>query len=474
MTRTDLASLLSQFYSINRKVGRLSEINGILRWDQSSNLPLKGLAARSEQVTLLQELSFGLLFGDHYSDIVNQLTERSGELSPIDLFNLNEAKKEISNIRLLGREFLAKKSYLVSSATSAWLQASDYNDVAKNIASLVPVWREEAQTALGARVNLYDFFVDIFCPGFTWSDVQEVNAALRACFGPVQYTAPNPLSVDSKKQSKLILKIWHALGFETEGVISLGQNPETFGCGKHDQRLRYRINPGDFDLTLSGFLHECGHAIYNRSLNEEFLGSATGVEHSTMLQEATARFFQIFVRNSPMFVEFISKELGISPSRLQAASVRQAGSLNRIDANQRDYYCHLAIRVELEEALLNEKITAFELKHAWDEMHLKVFGKRPENDQQGILQEASWFYGTLGYFNAYLFGDLFAVAIYQMCYDSLAKMKSLDDLGKLSDFLSNAIFSLGKRYRHEKLADRRLIVSMANKLSQYLSDPYPN
>ncbi|MCW2962539.1 MAG: Thermostable carboxypeptidase 1, partial [Thermoleophilia bacterium] len=94
------------------------------------------------------------------------------------------------------------------------------------------------------------------------------------------------------------------------------------------------------------------------------------------------------------------------------AFVRQVNtakrSLIRVEADELSYNLHLAVRFELERALMNGDLAVKDLPGAWGDTFEKWFGIRPKNDTEGVLQDVHWSSGSFGYFPTYTLGNVYA------------------------------------------------------------------
>ena len=76
------------------------------------------------------------------------------------------------------------------------------------------------------------------------------------------------------------------------------------------------------------------------------------------------------------------------------------------------YDLHIAIRFELELALLSGDLRAAELPGAWNELYERHLGVRPANDREGCLQDIHWSEGLIGYFPTYSLGNVYAAQLF--------------------------------------------------------------
>ncbi len=80
----------------------------------------------------------------------------------------------------------------------------------------------------------------------------------------------------------------------------------------------------------------------------------------------------------------------------------------RVEADEATYNLHIALRFELELALLSATSPAADFTGAWSDRFLKLFGLTVPDDRRGCLQDIHWSFGGVGYFPTYTLGNLLA------------------------------------------------------------------
>ena len=134
-------------------------------------------------------------------------------------------------------------------------------------------------------------------------------------------------------------------------------------------------------------------------------------------------------------------------------------SLIRVEADEATYNLHIALRFELELALLSGDLTVAELPDAWNERFADLFGLTVPDDSRGCLQDIHWSFGGIGYFPTYTLGNLYAAqfmsaAKRELGEDSLAEDFRRGEFGRLKGWLAENIHRHGQRYRAGELCRR--------------------
>ena len=94
-------------------------------------------------------------------------------------------------------------------------------------------------------------------------------------------------------------------------------------------------------------------------------------------------------------------------------------SLVRTDADEVTYNLHVAIRFDLELAMLEGKLAVRDLPEAWNERYKADLGVVPATDSEGAMQDVHWYVGTIGgMFQGYTLGNLMVAQFYETAVKS--------------------------------------------------------
>jgi carboxypeptidase Taq len=73
---------------------------------------------------------------------------------------------------------------------------------------------------------------------------------------------------------------------------------------------------------------------------------------------------------------------------------------------------------------------------AWDDAYQKALGIRPQNHQEGILQDIHWSLGYFGYFPSYTLGNLYSASYKKHLKTVLPNIDSQNRNGTFSEVLT--------------------------------------
>jgi carboxypeptidase Taq len=135
-------------------------------------------------------------------------------------------------------------------------------------------------------------------------------------------------------------------------------------------------------------------------------------------------------------------------------------SLIRVEADEATYNLHIALRFELELALLSGDLTAADLPGAWNDRFEALLGLKVPDDARGCLQDIHWSFGGIGYFPTYTLGNLYAAQLMEAARDASGGAENLaadfrrGSFDRLREWLVGNIHRYGQRFRAGELCRR--------------------
>ncbi|HVK18293.1 MAG TPA: carboxypeptidase M32, partial [Fimbriiglobus sp.] len=272
-----------------------------------------------------------------------------------------------------------------------------------------------------------------------------------------------------ERQKALGEVVARAIGFDFQaGRIDTTTHPFCSGIGPGDCRITTRYNPRFFNEAFFGVLHETGHALYEQNLPAEHFGTPLGVACSFGIHESQSRLWENQVgRGRPFWDHFFPRLkqtfptslADVSPDAFYFAINDVRPSLIRVEADEATYNLHIALRFELELALLSGDLSTADLPGAWNERFKALFGLDVPDDARGCLQDIHWSFGGIGYFPTYTLGNLYAAQFMDAAKrdigaDALTAGFRGGDFSPLLIWLRERIHSQGRRFRAADLCRR--------------------
>jgi carboxypeptidase Taq len=448
-----------QILSEYRKIATLGSISSLLGWDQEALMPEGGLTLRQDQLALLSTLSHQRMTAPAFVDAILSSESPSPHIARLKL--------DVAKQRALDSEFVEKFSRASVECVEVWKKAraaKDFEIVRPHLEELIKLNRERLvafrkDPILSKRfagLSDYEVLLGEYDPGLKAETVRsllkELATGLQARIPrilekqksrAVEREAALPLcKMAIDEQRKLLNRVLDAIGFERKhGRIDESTHPFC-GGSEDDVRMTTRYREEDFTDSLSGAIHECGHALYEQGLPRETLRTPCGRTDSFAIHESQSRLYENFVGRSKPFFEFIAPLAQRSVKNLDLIFNWVQLSNIRVDADEVTYNLHIVLRMELEEKLINGYMDVKDLPAAWRRRFKELFGYELSDDSQGCLQDIHWYGGSFGYFPSYSLGNLLSAELfaeYEKTDRDWATRAAQGDYKRLREFLRERV-----------------------------------
>jgi carboxypeptidase Taq len=458
----------------------LQSCAAVLGWDQQTYLPRGGADFRGDQLALLAALAHDRATDPRLGDLLaaceGGLSALEDDLAPA---NVRELRHSYDRAVKLPKRLVEELAKATSDAHEAWTAARRDDDFAAfrpHLEGIVALKREEA-AAVGFQGEAYDALLDEYEPGATAAGVAALFADLTESLVPLIAAA-----IDSGKRPKpgvlerdypIDRQRWFAesaaaaIGFDfSRGRLDTTAHPFCSGIGPGDCRLTTRYNARFFNEAFFGVMHEAGHGLYEQNLPADRFGQPAGGYCSLGIHESQSRLWENQVGRSGNFWRAFFPRLrqafpgtleGVSPDDFLFAVSEVKPSLIRVEADEATYNLHIALRLELERALIAGDLAVADLPGAWNDRFAALIGPTVPSDREGCLQDIHWSFGGFGYFPTYTLGNLYAA---QLMAAATAALPDLDydtrrgDFADLRGWLTANVHAHGRRYRAGELCER--------------------
>lgn len=469
---------------LRKRLGEVSDLTraaSVLSWDQQTYMPPGGARARAEQMSTLRRIAHerftdpavGALLSD-LAPYAESLPYESEEASLIRV-----ARRDYDKAVKLPAALVAAVAVAGSQAFQAWhtaKPASDFAAFAPFLKQNLELRREVAK-CLGYTDHIYDPLLDQYEPGMKTDQVARIFAEVREGLVPLVHAiAEKGDGVDDsflhqpfadQAQWDLGLAAARLIGYSFErGRQDRSPHPFTTTFSTGDVRMTTRVQPDYFSPAFFATMHEGGHALYNQ-------GTPPGLERTPLaggaslgVHESQSRLWENLVGRSRAFWKFFLPQAqamfpaqlgGVTPEAMYRAVNRVRPSLIRVEADEVTYNLHIMIRFELENALLEDRITVADAPAAWNSKMQEYLGITPPNDAQGILQDIHWAYGNFGYFPTYSLGNLLAAQWFDRIRRDLPDLEHQFRQGQfapLLEWLQTNLYQHGRKFTLNELASR--------------------
>ncbi len=418
-----------------RRLGTLQEALGVLHWDQATQMPEGGAAARGEQLAGVKLVCHEIITDPALPDLL----DRAGTQNDLDSWqraNLREMRRAWLHAASVPADLVEAFSKACTACEMAWRKArpaDDFAAVKPALQRVLDLTREVA-TAKAARLGKtpYDALLDQYEPEASAAAIDAVFEPLarnlpalidRALAAQARRPAPLPIAgpFPIAAQRDAGVKLMARLGFDFDhGRLDISAHPFCGGT-PDDVRITTRYDEGDFRRALMGVLHETGHALYERGLPEAWRRQPVGDARGMSVHESQSLLIEMQVCRSREFHQYTAPILREVFNRsgaeweaenLYRLNTRVERSLIRVDADEVTYPGHVILRYRLERALLADDLALEDLPQAWREAMRDLVGLVPQNDREGCLQDIHWYDGAFGYFPTYTLGAMTAAQLF--------------------------------------------------------------
>ena len=485
-----------------KELGVLNSCAAVLGWDQQTNMPPRGAGLRGEQMAFLAALSHQKFTDPKVGELLSAIegSELVADPEADAAANVRELRRGYDRATKVPQKLVEELARVTTQAQQAWEQAKKGNDFPTFqpwLEKVVTLKREEAH-AVGFQDHPYNALIEEYEPGTTVAILKDLFAGLTAELVPlIQKIVASPRKPDRgllerdfpiERQKVFAESAAVAFGFDfSAGRLDVTSHPFCSGFGPGDCRITTRYNPRFFSEAFFGVLHETGHALYEQNLPADQFGTPLGSACSFGIHESQSRLWENQVgRGRPFWEHFFPRLQQTFPTALRGVSLDDfhfaindvRPSLIRVEADEATYNLHIALRFELELALLTGDLMVADLPAAWNERFQLLFGLAVPNNSQGCLQDIHWSFGGIGYFPTYTLGNLYAAQLMVAIRRDLG-IEATDerfrrgDFSSLKEWLNQNIHRHGQRFRAGELC-RRATGSLLSATSflAYLNEKY--
>ncbi len=474
-----MSEKLNQLKEILGEVSDLNHAVAVLDWDQQVNMPSGGNEARGQQLATLGKIAQEKATSDQVGKLLEDVKQEFAGADPAsdEAALICVATRNYDRARRVPPAFVAEEAIVNAGAFEGWVEAkakSDFSIFQPHLEKVVELVHKYISFFPPAD-HPYDILLDKFERGMKTAEVRAIFNALR----PKQVELIKAIS-DSKQVKDDFLhkkynekKLW---GFGVQVITKYGYDwsrgrqdkaPHPFetSFSVNDVRITTRYETENPMAALFSTMHEAGHAMYEQGVNPAYdrtsLASGTSLavheSQSRMWENLVGRSLPFWERFYPIFKKTFPSQLdGVSLKSFYKAINKVEPSLIRVNADEATYNLHIMLRLELEIAMVENKVAIKDLPEIWNSKMQEYLGIVPPNDAKGVLQDIHWSGGMMGYFSTYALGNLVSAQLWEKINEEIRDLDEQfrkGDFSELLGWLRKNIHQHGKKYEPQTLVE---------------------
>ena len=453
--------------------------SGVLGWDQQTMMPPGGGPQRAEALATLERIRHEKFVAAETGRLIEAAAgELNGSAPDSDEACLvRHSRRHWEKARRVPTDLAAELARAGSVGQEAWVAARRANDFAA-FAPYLEHNLELARRYVECFDNFecrYDALLDDYEPEMKTTEVARLFDALKAELVPMIGELAGRSVDDSclhgsfpvDAQRRLVDEVVRKMGFDPHGWrLDDAVHPFATSFGSSDVRITTRWDETYFPSALFGAMHECGHGLYEAGIAKSLQRTPIGHAESLGLHESQSRLWENMVGRGREFCGVLAPSVAsafggglsdLSQDALFRAVNRTQPSLIRVEADEVTYGLHIILRFELEQELIEERLSVSDLPEAWNARMREYLGLDVPDYADGVLQDVHWSAGLIGYFPTYALGNMIAGQLWTRAHEEIGDLDAQigsGELGGLRSWLTDKVHRHGAKFTTTELLER--------------------
>jgi carboxypeptidase Taq len=450
----------------------------LLQWDQQTMMPPHGAEGRAEALATLERIAHDQFIDDETGRLLDAAAQDLNGSPPdsVEASLVRVVRRDYDKARRVPTELAAELAKAASIGQEAWIAAranSDFAAFAPYLERNLDLARQYV-ACFDEFACPYDALLDDYDNKMTSVEVKALFDELRAELVPmIQTLAEHDGVVDASclhgsfpvdRQRRLVAETVAQMGFSSDSWrIDDAVHPFATGIARGDVRITTRWDESYFPSGLYGGMHECGHGLYEAGIAPELRRTPLGNGASLSVHESQSRMWENMVGRGEAYSGVLAARVDdifgvrIEPDALYRAVNKIQPSYIRVEADEATYGLHIVLRFELEQELIEGRLSVADLPAAWNERFKEFFGIDVPDDANGVLQDVHWSAGLIGYFPTYQLGNLIAGQLWERAnadMPDLSERIAAGELEPLREWLRENVHRYGAKLTTRELLEQ--------------------
>ncbi len=459
-----MTNVLKEFESYLEREAYYNHAITQMQWDMQTQTPPRGYDKKVDVVTYLSALVFEMETAPEYGQMLEELTKQElfATLSEGMQVTVKRRKKDYEEKKRIPKEFYEEMVRAKAQSQKAWEEAKHKNDFdvfCPHLQKMID-YTKQLVSYMRPDKDVYDALLDMYEEGMDRETIdalfEELKEGVVSLLKKIQQQPAPPEKLPKgeypiHKQKELGAFLLDYIGYDKEaGVMGESEHPFTMGFGPRDVRVTNHYREDDAINAMFSIIHEGGHAIFEQGVEKQYEKTDLVVIPFLGLHESQSRFYEnILGRNKNFWKPIYEQVKAYFPQWEELELEDFYKEMNRVrpgfirtDSDELSYSLHIILRYELEKAIFCDGVEADELPQLWNDKMEELFGIRPQQDAEGILQDIHWSDGSFGYFPTYALGNIF---------DGMLLEKITEELGDVNKILAEGRVKDITAWLHEKI-----------------------
>lgn len=460
---------LAVFDTMREKLVSLGHATNMIYLDAVTCAPSETEKYRGRTMGTLAGLEYEISTAPEAKAAIAWLLDHRDELDEQRRREITVYSRENEFIASIPKAEYEEYTMLVNDAEAVWHKAKPGNDFAAFEPYLEKIFDANRRFAgyYDSTRPAYDVLLDRYERGLTMEKADRFFSGLRAEIVPLLARIMKQPQVDDsflltpypiEKQRELSAYIMEVMGLGSDHcALSETEHPFTLNNGSTDVRITTHYRESEPASSLYSVIHEGGHALYERGIDECYERTFLSGGVSMGIHESQSRLFENLIGRSEAFIELICPKMTeLFPEQLAGRSAHDVylavnkaqPSLIRTEADELTYALHVMVRYELEKAVIAGELSVHDLPAAWNAKYKEYLGVDVPDDTNGVLQDSHWSGGAVGYFPSYALGSAYGAQIIERMRGDMDVEAAIasGSLAKITEWLRERIFRHGCMY----------------------------